>query len=65
MNCPKCNYDMFKIYSKVIEKGKNLKNCSITNIRCSCTCDSNGTDWDVECICPRCKTEFSFMDGDY
>lgn len=56
MNCPKCNYDMFRIYSKVIEKGKNLKNCRITNIRSNCTWDYNGTDWVVECICPRCKT---------
>ena len=24
---------------------------------------SYGTDWNVECICPKCKTKFAFSDG--
>ncbi len=65
MNCPKCNYDMFEIYNKVIDTGQNSEYCKIKNIRPSRTCDYGGTDWEVECVCPRCKTEFSFIDGDY
>lgn len=65
MNCPKCNYDMFKIYSKAISTGQNSEYCQIKNIRSSRTCDCDGTDWEVVCVCPRCKTEFSFIDGDY
>ena len=64
MNCPKCNYDIYKIYERVCEGGKS-KYCKITNIHSSSCGGFYGTDWDVECICPKCKTEFMFSDGDY
>ena len=65
MNCPKCNYDMFGIYNQVVESGKNSKYCEITNIQSAYCGDFYGTDWNVECICPKCKTNFEFSDGDY
>lgn len=65
MNCPKCNYDMFGIYSEVIASGKQSRYCKLTNIHSSNCGDFNGTDWDVECTCPKCKTKFVFSDGDY
>ena len=64
MNCPKCNYDMFGIYCEVIN-GKQSKYCKITNVYSSSCGYFYGTDWDVECTCPKCKTKFSFSDGDY
>ena len=64
MNCPKCNYDMFEIYDKVCKGGKS-KYCKITNIHNSSSGVFYGTDWDVECTCPRCKTKFTFSDEDY
>ena len=64
MNCPKCNYDIYKIYERVCEGGKS-KYCKITNIHSGSCGGFYGTDWDVECICPKCKTEFMFSDGDY
>ena len=62
VNCPKCNYDMFKIYDRVC-KGDKSKYCKITNIHNSGCGGSYGTDWNVECICPKCKTKFAFSDG--
>ena len=56
---------MFGIYSKVIESGKQSKYCKITNIHRGNCGDFYGTDWDVECICPKCKRKFVFSDGDY
>lgn len=64
MNCPKCNYDMFGIYSRVCE-GRTSKYCKIINIHRSNLGDFYGTDWDVVCVCPKCKTKFTFSDGDY
>lgn len=64
MNCPKCHYDMFKIYDKVCKGGKS-KYCRITNIHNSNCGDFYGTDWNVKCTCPKCKTKFTFSDGDY
>ena len=64
MNCPKCHYDMFEIYDKVCN-GSKSKYCKITNIHSSSCGDFYGTDWDVECICPKCKTKFTFSDEDY
>lgn len=64
MNCPKCNYDMFEIYTKVCE-GRQSKYCKIINIHRGSCGDFYGTDWDVECTCPKCKTKFAFSDGDY
>ena len=64
MNCPKCNYDIYEIYNRVCEGGKS-KYCKITNIHSSSCGDFYGTDWDVECVCPKCKTKFTFSDGDY
>ena len=62
VNCPKCNYDMFKIYDRVC-KGDKSKYCKITNIHNSGCGGSYGTDWNVECICLKCKTKFAFSDG--
>lgn len=31
MNCPKCNYDIYYIYEKVLDTGKNSRYCKITN----------------------------------
>lgn len=64
MNCPKCNYDMFEIYDKVCN-GSKSKYCKITNIHNSSSGVFYGTDWDVECTCPKCKTKFTFSDEDY
>ena len=64
MNCPKCNYDMFEIYDKVCN-GSKSKYCKITNIHNSSSGGFYGTDWNVECTCPKCKTKFTFSDGDY
>lgn len=64
MNCPKCNYNMFRTYCKVIENGKRSEHCKITNIQPALS-EDGGTDWEVECICPICRTEFCFSDGDY
>ena len=64
MNCPKCNYDIREIYNRVCEGGKS-KYCKMTNIHSSSCGDFYGTDWDVECVCPKCKTKFTFSDGDY
>lgn len=64
MNCPKCNYSIFRIYSKVIEIGRPSKYCKITNVTPAFSGDC-GTDWVVECVCPECDTEFCFSDGDY
>lgn len=64
MNCPKCNYDMFKLYDRVCKGGKS-KYCKITNIHSGSCGYFYGTDWDVECICPKCKTKFTFSDEDY
>ena len=63
-NCPKCNYDIYEIYNRVYEGGKS-RYCKITNIHSGSCGDFYGTDWDVECICPKCKTKFTFSDGDY
>ena len=65
VNCPKCNYDIFEIYDRVCKGGKS-KYCKIINVH-SRNCEDfyDTTDWDVECICPKCKTEFTFSDGDY
>ena len=62
--CPKCNYDMFEIYDKVYN-GSKSKYCKIINIHNSSSGSFYGTDWNVECICPKCKTKFTFSDGDY
>ena len=64
LNCPKCNYDMFEIYDKVCN-GSKSKYCKITNIHNSSSGGFYGTDWNVECICPKCKTKFTFSDEDY
>ena len=63
-NCPKCNYDMFEIYDKVCN-GSKSKYCKITNIHSGSCGDFYGTDWNVECTCPKCKTKFTFSDEDY
>lgn len=55
---------MFRTYCKVIENGKRSEHCKITNIQPALS-EDGGTDWEVECICPICKTEFCFSDGDY
>lgn len=55
---------MFGIYCEVIN-GKQSKYCKITNVYSSSCGYFYGTDWDVECTCPKCKTKFSFSDGDY
>lgn len=66
MNCPKCNYDMYHIYQRVLDEGKNARYCRITNCRPMISPEVIGvTDWDVECICPKCKTKWTFCDGDY
>ena len=66
MICPKCNYDMFPIYDEVIRTGKDSKKCKIINIHTVSNLEIlGGTDWDVECICPKCKTKWTFSDGDY
>lgn len=64
LNCPKCNYDMFEIYDRVCN-GSKSKYCEITNIHSSSSGVFYGTDWDVECTCPKCKTKFTFSDEDY
>lgn len=64
MNCPNCDYDMYNIYDGVCE-GKKSKYCKITNIHSSFNGEFSGIDWDVECTCPKCKTEFYFSDGNY
>lgn len=66
MNCPKCNYDIFPIYDKVIETGKNSKYCKIVNIRPGIPYECiGGSDWDIECTCPKCKTKWTTSDSDY
>ena len=62
MNCPKCNYDMLGIYDEVLN-GKKSKYCKITNMHTCFYGDYIGYDWNVECVCPKCKTEFEFSDG--
>ena len=49
---------------KLIENGKRSEHCKITNIQPALS-EDGGTDQEVECICPICKTEFCFSDGDY
>lgn len=62
--CPKCNYDIYKIYNKVYNGGKS-KYCKLTNIRKGNSDGFYGTEWNVECICPKCKFSFTFSDGAY
>lgn len=59
-SCPKCGYDITSKYLRVLE-GYTSRYVKLTSI----TSYPEGNDFDVECICPRCNTEFSFSDGDY
>ena len=65
--CPKCNYDMYGEYSELLNSGKEKsKHIRISNINTASTTDYlNGSDWDVELTCPKCRTKWSFSDSDY
>lgn len=65
MNCPKCNYDMFSKYMSVTD-GHKSKFIRIVNVHPEYSLDALNTyGWDVECICPKCKTEWVFSDSNY
>ena len=65
MNCPKCGYDIFEKYQNVLSGGKS-KFVKITNIYPEKSYDIiSGYGWDVECTCPKCKTEWMFDDSDH
>ena len=66
MNCPKCNYDMYYIYQRVLDEGKNSRYCKITNYYPMSSPEViGGLDWDIELVCPKCKTKWTTCDGDY
>jgi len=65
MECPKCQYDIYSKYQSVLE-GRNSKFVKITNFHSEFSLDAFNTHgWDVECICPKCNTEWVFSDSDY
>lgn len=65
--CTKCNFDLWNEYSWLIESDKvESKHIILSNIRTTSTVDyMNGTDWDVDCTCPRCQTRWITSDCDY
>ena len=66
MNCPKCNYDMYYIYEKVLDTGKDSRYCNIINCHTMSSPEViGGMDWDIKCICPKCKTKWITSDCDY
>lgn len=64
MNCPKCNYDISQIYENVLETGKNSRYCKITDTYSGVE-GLGSFDWDIECMCPKCKTKWITSDGNY
>lgn len=64
MNCPKCKYDMYYIYEKVLNTGKNSRYCKITNTYPGVE-GLGSIDWDVECKCPKCGHKWVTSDGNY
>lgn len=65
MNCPRCGYDIYPKYQSVLGGGKS-KFLKITNVHQEYCPDAYGCcGWDVECICPVCKTKWVFSDCDY
>lgn len=65
MDCPKCGYDIYEKYNDVCE-GHKSKFVKITNEHYEFSFDVfNAYGWDVECTCPKCKTEWVFSDANY
>lgn len=61
--CPKCGYDIFQKYESVLS-GRKSKFVKITNMHPEFSLDAmNAYGWDVECICPKCKTKWVFDDS--
>lgn len=65
--CPKCGHDMWGEYDELINSGKEKsKHIKISNIHTTSTpYYLNGSDWDVELTCPKCKTKWATSDSDY
>ena len=62
MNCPNCGYDLFDKYEAVCE-GRNSKFIKITNCHSFFDGEYSGFEWDIECTCPKCKTEWIESDS--
>ena len=65
--CPQCGFDLWDEYDLLIDSEKlESKHIVLSNIRTTSTFDyMNGTDWDVNCICPRCKMKWTTSDCNY
>ena len=64
MECPKCGYDLFSKYESVLD-GHKSKFVKITNKHYGFSLGAYTYEWDVECTCPQCKTEWVFSDTNY
>lgn len=62
-NCPKCGRDIYDEYEDYLGGNYN-KYIKIKNYRTFFDGEYLGHDWDVKCICPKCKEEFWFSDSD-
>lgn len=65
-NCPKCGKDMFPLYDSIIGGyKKQSKYCKITNYHSEYSLDAlNAHSWDIEFVCPKCKTKWTGWDSD-
>ena len=64
--CPKCGRDIFDKYEEYQYDStcKASKYIKIENYHSFFDGQYSGHEWDVKCICPRCKKRFWFSDAD-
>lgn len=62
-NCPKCGRDIYKEYEDYHFAGVS-KYIRVENYHSFFDGEYSGHEWDVKCICPRCKKRFWFSDSD-
>lgn len=64
--CPKCGRDIYDKYEEyqydlTCKASKYIK---IENYHSFFNGEHSGHEWDVKCICPKCKKRFCFSDSD-
>lgn len=64
--CPKCGRDIYDEYEEYQYDltCKPSKYIEIVNYHEFFDGEYSGHEWDVKCVCPRCKKRFSFSDTD-
>ena len=64
--CPKCGRDISDEYDEYMfdDTCQPNKYIEVTNYHAFFDGSSSRHEWDVKCICPKCKKRFQFSDSD-